>query len=76
MQTDTWRDKANELIATYCAHSYREANFLPTGRKRKRHIAYSVPEIAAALVAALRANDEHEAKRLFEIERLGAWSMI
>ena len=71
-----WHDKANRLIAQYCLASYRQANILSNGATRKRHVPYSVPEIAQALVAALGANDEHEAKRLFHVESLGAWSLI
>jgi hypothetical protein len=72
----TWHEKASDIIEEYCRQSYLQANTLPNGKRRKRHVPYAVPEIAAALVAALNANDEHEAKRLFMIERTGAWSLI
>jgi hypothetical protein len=72
----TWHDKAKEIIARHSLESYRQANILPNGQKRKRHVPYSIPEIATSLVNALNTNDEHEAKRLFEVERLGAWSLI
>ena len=72
----TWHDKAKEIIGRYSLESYRRANVLPNGQKRKRHVPYSVPEIATALVAALSADDELEAKRLFEVERTGLWSLL
>jgi hypothetical protein len=56
--------------------SYRKANYFPNGKKRKRHVQYSIPEIATALTAALDKNDEYEAKRLFIIESTGSWSLI
>lgn len=72
----TWRHKAQEIIGRYCLASYKQANTLPNGRTRKRHVPYSVPEIAAALILTLDINDEAEAKRLFEVERIGAWTLI
>lgn len=72
----TWRHKAQRLIAQYSLASYREANVLPNGRKRRRHVPYSIPEIARALVAALNRDDELEAKRLFMVEATGAWSLV
>ena len=72
----TWHDKAKEIIGRYSLESYRQANVLPNGQKRKRHVPYSVPEIATALAAALSADDELEAKRLFEVERTGLWSLL
>ena len=76
MRMSDWQNKARNLIAAYSAESYRAANFLPNGSKRKRHVPYSIPEIATALVKALDYDDEHEAKRLFLIEAAGAWSLI
>lgn len=72
----SWHDKAYEIIARHCAESYRIANTCANGTPRKRHVPYSVPPIAAALVDALNRNDEREAKRLFLVERTGAWSLI
>jgi hypothetical protein len=43
---------------------------------RRHHVPYRVPEIAEALVRALNADDEHEAKRLMLIERTGSLSLI
>jgi len=75
-----YEEKAHKLIARYCRESYLNANPPKPKRKRKRHTPYSVPEIAEALVKALGIHDErereHECKRLFEIERSGAWSFI
>lgn len=72
--------KAREIIARYALEAYREANTTKRGTRRKRHRPYTVPAIAEALTAALSIADErereHEIKRLFEIERMGAWSLI
>jgi hypothetical protein len=66
-----WQEKAKRIIADECAASYRAAN-----KGRKRHVAYRVPEIAAALIEALNKDDEHEAKRLFLVHSTGALSLI
>lgn len=71
-----WQHKAERLIAEHAMAAYKAANILPNGQKRKRHVPYRLPEIAEALVAALGANDEHEAKRLFMVESAGSWSLI
>ena len=71
-----WHRKTEEIIARYSLESYRQANILPNGRARRHHVPYHVPEIARALVECLNRNDEHEAKRLFQVERLGAWTLI
>jgi hypothetical protein len=71
----TWQDKAHVLITKYSIASYRQANILPNGKRRKHHVSYSIPLIARSLVTALDHNDEHEAKRLFLIEATGAWSL-
>lgn len=57
MIPDAMHDKAQSVIADLCAQSYREANTMPDGRRRKRHRAYSVPAIASALVNAIGRAD-------------------
>lgn len=86
-----WERKAHETIARYCRESWLRANTPnaatmkllqddPSVRLYKKHRPYAVPAIADALVKALAIHDsrarEHEVKRLFEIERSGAWSLI
>jgi len=73
---NTWHNKAHEIIARHSLQSYQQANILPNGKARKRHVPYSIPEIATAMVAALNSDNEHEAKRLFQVEAVGAWTLI
>jgi hypothetical protein len=72
----TWHHKAQEIIDAHCRAAWRQANIKPNGTTRRRHVPYRVPDIAAALVECLNRDDEHEAKRLFEVARLGAWTLI
>lgn len=72
----TWRHKAHEIIASHCKASYMACNKKPDGTMRRRHVPYPVPGIAKALVEALNRDDEHEAKRLFQVERTGSWTLI
>jgi hypothetical protein len=76
MSETDWRDKAHKVIGEYSLAAYRQANILPNGRKRRQHVPYHIPEIASSLIAALGADDEVEAKRLFHVEAIGAWTMI
>lgn len=71
-----WHAKADTIIARHSLESYRQANILPNGRARRHYVPYHVPDIARALVECLNRNDEHEAKRLFQVERLGTWTLI
>lgn len=71
-----WRNKARRIIAVHCMAAYLASNKMPNGSIRKRHLPYSVPPIAAALVAALADDDEYEIKRLFIVESTGADSLI
>jgi len=71
-----WRNKCHAIIAQECLAAYRAVNILPNGRIRKRHVPYSTPALAEALVSALDKDDEHEAKRLFLLHDLGATSLI
>ena len=67
----SWHDKVKEAIAVQCEESRKQ-----TRGNRKRHVAYAVPELAQAMVAALNEDDEHEGKRLLVIYRTGALSLI
>jgi len=86
-----WEIKAHRIVAQYCRESYLRANTPNKTIRRllradrtvklyKRHVPYSVPAIADALVNALGLHNErareYEIKRLLEVERLGAWSLI
>lgn len=68
------------MIARYCRDAWRQTNTQRDGTRYQRHRPYAIPEIAAALVSALGIHDdearEHEIKRLFELERTGAWTLI
>ncbi len=72
----TWQDKAKEIMGRYAYQAYLQANRLPNGKMRKRHVPYNTPEICQALAKALDEDDEHEAKRLFLVESAGSWSLI
>lgn len=73
---NSWQEKAHQIIAAEGAAAFHHANILPNGRRRKRHVAYSIPEIAVAIIKALDRNDEVECKRLFLIYETGALSLI
>jgi hypothetical protein len=66
-----WGTKAHAMVASYAAESWR-------ANKKRR--GYRLPAIASALVSALGIRDnvarEHEIKRLFEVERLGVWTLV
>lgn len=91
MPLTPWERKAHELVARYCREAYLRANTPKRAVRRllardsrvrlvKKHRPYTVPAIANALVAALGIHEdvarEREIKRLFEVERQGAWSLI
>ena len=60
-----WEEKAHRIIARVCLESYRAANIKKDGSRRKRHVPYSVPDVARRLVEALGRNDEETAKAIF-----------
>lgn len=66
-----WQDRVKDAIAEQCRDAYKRAN-----NGRKRHVAYSVPELAKAMVDALNRDDETEGKRLLLLWRTGALSLI
>ena len=67
----SWHDNVKDAISVECEAARKAAR-----GSRKRHVPYRVPEIAAAMVAALNADDEHEAKRLLHIWRVAALSLV
>ena len=63
--TGSWRDKAHRRIGELCLQAYRQANQLPNGMFRKKHVPYTVPVEASTLVKCLDTNDEERAKSIF-----------
>jgi hypothetical protein len=61
----SWKEKAHRIIGELSAVAYRQANRLPNGTMRKKHVPYSIPAEAAELVDCLNKNDERRAKALF-----------
>lgn len=55
-------------IARICEAEYRRTNFLPNGRKRKKHVPYSVPHEVKELLA-LR-NDLYDGRDPEEISAI------
>lgn len=60
-----WEKKAHEIIYAECRREYLSANRLPNGRMRKRHVPYTVPELACELRACLAQGLEEQAKTIF-----------
>lgn len=60
-------------MAAMCMASYRQANYRD-GRKLAKHVPYSVPSAARALLDCLDRDDEHGAKALmaydYDIEQI------
>lgn len=71
-----WRNKAQRIVADECLASWRQANVTQDGRVRRKHVPYSVPALSQALIEALGNDDEHECKRLFYVQSLGAETLI
>jgi hypothetical protein len=66
MKRFAWRDKAERIIGTLSQQAYHDANAPKHGRPwRKRHVPYSIPQLAKDLVECLNTNDEERAKALF-----------
>ena len=72
----TWHDAVKRAIAEECRAAYLQANTPRDGARRRKHVPYSVPELARAMVDALNNDDEHDGKRLLLIWRTGALSLI
>lgn len=60
----TWQDKVHARIAALCLASYLKANTRKDGKRYARHVPYSVPEEAQALVECLGKDDEERAKSI------------
>lgn len=60
-----WERKAHAIIARLSMDAWRTANTLANGRRRKRHVPYTVPDIVRQLVDALGRADEATAKAIF-----------
>ncbi len=61
---EPWKQKVNRTIYRLCQAEYLRANLLPNGQMRKKHVPYTVPDEAKALIDCLNKNDEHQAKTL------------
>ena len=65
----TWRDKANNEIASMCMAAYLQANTKKDGSRYKKHRPYAIPELAQQLVDCLGNHDqkagEIRAKQIF-----------
>jgi hypothetical protein len=59
---DPWEEKAHRLVAAECLAAWRHANLLPSGKRRARHVPYSVPTSAARLVELLGRKDRRAAE--------------
>jgi hypothetical protein len=57
--------KAHRIIAALSLASWRAVNVLPNGKRRARHVPYSIPDTARQLIDALNRDDEHAAKAIF-----------
>lgn len=65
MMDEPWRNMARYFIGEMCYSSWRKSNIMKNGKRRMRHVPYSVPDLAADLVECLDKNDEHKAKAIF-----------
>jgi hypothetical protein len=64
----SWRDKAAEEIGKLCRAEYLRVNTTKAGKRRKKHVSYSVPAIAEELVECLETDNEYRAKQIFLYE--------
>lgn len=65
VRQSTWHDKARLLIGRLSYAAFCQANKLPDGTFRKRHVPYTLPEVVHDLVTCLNTNDEERAKSIF-----------
>lgn len=68
----TWQDKVHRRIAELCLQAYLRANTKRDGTRYAKHVPYTVPAEADALVKALGENDEETAKGIF-VHGFNAW---
>ena len=59
-----WQDQVKRAIGALCRVSYLQANLLPNGKLRRRHVPYSVPDVAQDLIDCLNTDDEERAKAI------------
>lgn len=59
-----WIVRANRIVSALSRDAYLKANRKPDGTFRKRHVPYTIPQVAVDLVDCIGRDDEHEAKRL------------
>ena len=57
-----WEKKAHKIIAALSRAAWLKANQLPNGRLRKKHVPYTIPEVAEKLVEILGMHDRKEAE--------------
>ena len=57
MSSATYEEKAQSRIRDLCREAYLKANTTRTGKRARRHVPYSVPSEARALVEALGMRD-------------------
>lgn len=60
-----WQEKANRLIYNSAKASFLQANTKPNGELYRRHVPYTVPQIACDLIDCLNRDDEEMAKAIF-----------
>lgn len=58
----TWRDKANRIIAEMSFDAWHKANTRRDGARYKKHRQYSIPEVAQELVVCLGMHDQQAAE--------------
>lgn len=63
-----WRKKAHREIGKLCLTSYKQSNQKKDGTYQKRHVSYSVPQLAEELIQCLNTNNELRAKQIFVYE--------
>lgn len=68
----SWQENVKRAIAEQAKSAFKKAN----PKKGKRYVPYTMPEIAVAMTECLNRDDEHEAKRLLLIYRLGCVSLL
>ena len=61
----TWRNKAEKQIQSICRAEYLRVNTTKSGKKRRRHVSYTIPQEALDLLECLNTNDEERAKAIF-----------
>ncbi len=71
-----WQLAARRMVAEACREEWRKANVRKSGRARRKHVAYRVPEWCESLLKALETEHEVEAKRIMLCVREGCLSLV